>query len=130
MRRWFIERRRRDKQDAARNIQGGNGSAQRTDKGKSKMKKKKNLSSLEPGEHGSCTRKPGLVQDMLYSPDYIFMKIFRKDGPPLGVEFDPLPDTVFQGSNGIAGWSLLFEATTLLNFIFFSSKANLMNQSF
>ncbi|KNA24735.1 hypothetical protein SOVF_013180 isoform A [Spinacia oleracea] len=103
VRRWFIERRRRDKQDAARNIQGGNGSAQRTDKGKSKMKKKKNLSSLEPGEHGSCTRKPGLVQDMLYSPDYIFMKIFRKDGPPLGVEFDPLPDTVFQGSNGIAG---------------------------
>ncbi|KMS98199.1 hypothetical protein BVRB_4g094630 isoform B [Beta vulgaris subsp. vulgaris] len=99
--RWYVQRRQRDKQDAAR-TQGVNVSAQRTAKGKGKMDKKKNLSSLEPGEHENCKRRPFLAQDMLYSPDHIFMKIFRKDGPSLGAEFDPLPCTAFQGRKGIA----------------------------
>ncbi|XP_021745180.1 homeobox-DDT domain protein RLT3-like isoform X2 [Chenopodium quinoa] len=100
VRRWYVERRRRDNPDAGRNI-GVNRSVQSTAKGKSKMKKKKNLSSLELGEHGDFTIRPGLIQDMLYSSDHIFKKIFRKDGPPLGVEFDPLPETSFQGCNDI-----------------------------
>ncbi|XP_021733991.1 homeobox-DDT domain protein RLT3-like isoform X1 [Chenopodium quinoa] len=100
VRRWYVERRRRDDPDAGKNI-GVNRSVQSTAKGKSKMKKKKNLSSLELGEPGDCTIRPGLIQDMLYSSDYIFKKIFRKDGPPLGVEFDPIPETTFQGRNDI-----------------------------
>ncbi|MCD9640180.1 hypothetical protein HAX54_025325 [Datura stramonium] len=35
------------------------------------------------------------LQEGLYSPDYILAKIFRKDGPPLGDEFGPLPSNAF-----------------------------------
>lgn len=35
------------------------------------------------------------LQEVLYSSDYILTKIFRKDGPPLGVEFDSLPSSSF-----------------------------------
>lgn len=39
--------------------------------------------------------KPICLQDMLFSPDYILKKVFRKDGPVLGVEFDSLPTRAF-----------------------------------
>ncbi|XP_056171319.1 homeobox-DDT domain protein RLT3-like [Syzygium oleosum] len=39
--------------------------------------------------------KPICLQDMLFSPDYILKKVFRKDGPVLGVEFDSLPTGAF-----------------------------------
>lgn len=35
------------------------------------------------------------LQEGLYSPDYILAKIFRKDGPTLGDEFDILPSNAF-----------------------------------
>ncbi|OIT31641.1 PREDICTED: homeobox-DDT domain protein RLT3 [Nicotiana attenuata] len=35
------------------------------------------------------------LQEVLYSRDYILAKIFRKDGPPLGDEFDSLPENAF-----------------------------------
>ncbi|XP_055831530.1 homeobox-DDT domain protein RLT3 isoform X2 [Solanum dulcamara] len=38
------------------------------------------------------------LQEGLYSPDYILAKIFRKDGPPLGGEFDLLPSNAFSRS--------------------------------
>ncbi|KAJ6329605.1 hypothetical protein OIU77_011139 [Salix suchowensis] len=41
-------------------------------------------------------KKLGLIQDLLTS-DYILGKIFRKDGPPLGLEFDSLPTRAFHG---------------------------------
>ncbi|XP_048139087.1 homeobox-DDT domain protein RLT3 isoform X2 [Rhodamnia argentea] len=46
--------------------------------------------------HLACTNakrtgKPICLQDMLFSPGYILKKVFRKDGPVLGVEFDSLP---------------------------------------
>ncbi|XP_042046223.1 homeobox-DDT domain protein RLT3-like isoform X1 [Salvia splendens] len=37
------------------------------------------------------------LQEVLYTPEVIFAKIFRKDGPPLGDEFDPLPSNAFPG---------------------------------
>ncbi|KAI7739127.1 hypothetical protein M8C21_004101 [Ambrosia artemisiifolia] len=41
--------------------------------------------------------KPGIrLQDDLLRPDYILSKVFRKDGPPLGVEFDHLPSHAFR----------------------------------
>lgn len=39
-----------------------------------------------------------LVDDLL-PPDYILRKVFRKDGPPLGVEFDNLPSHAFRFCN-------------------------------
>ncbi|KAG5533005.1 hypothetical protein RHGRI_027294 [Rhododendron griersonianum] len=36
------------------------------------------------------------LHDVLLSPDCILKKVFRKDGPPLGVEFDTLPAYAFQ----------------------------------
>ncbi|KAL0321943.1 UNVERIFIED_CONTAM: Homeobox-DDT domain protein RLT3, partial [Sesamum calycinum] len=35
------------------------------------------------------------LQEVLYSPEYIFTKFFRKDGPPLGDHFDSLPSNAF-----------------------------------
>ncbi|KZV55249.1 hypothetical protein F511_06726 [Dorcoceras hygrometricum] len=35
------------------------------------------------------------LQEILYSPEHILMKIFRKDGPTLGAQFDPLPSNSF-----------------------------------
>ena len=41
------------------------------------------------------------LQD-LFTPEYILKKVFRKDGPPLGVEFDPLPAGAFRSCSGIS----------------------------
>ncbi|XP_073021719.1 homeobox-DDT domain protein RLT3-like [Primulina eburnea] len=35
------------------------------------------------------------LQEILYSPEHILMKIFRKDGPTLGGQFDSLPSNAF-----------------------------------
>ncbi|KAI3721692.1 hypothetical protein L2E82_32709 [Cichorium intybus] len=44
--------------------------------------------------------KSGLrLVDELLPPDYILRKVFRKDGPPLGVEFDNLPSHAFRFCN-------------------------------
>ncbi|KAG9457294.1 hypothetical protein H6P81_001802 [Aristolochia fimbriata] len=45
------------------------------------------------------------VQDIL-SPDYILKKVFRKDGPPLGVEFDSLPAGTFGCMSGVKHFNL------------------------
>lgn len=42
-------------------------------------------------------RKLSYIQDIL-PPDYLLEKVFRKDGPPLGVEFDSLPLGAFSHS--------------------------------
>lgn len=36
------------------------------------------------------------LHDVLLSPDCILKKVFRKDGPPLGIEFDSLPSHAFE----------------------------------
>ncbi|XWS75947.1 hypothetical protein CRYUN_Cryun01aG0135400 [Craigia yunnanensis] len=40
-------------------------------------------------------KKKMLLPHDLFSPQYILKKVFRKDGPPLGVEFDSLPSQAF-----------------------------------
>lgn len=100
VRRWFIERRQRDKQNVDRSRGQGSKSAGNRAKKKCKMKNNKNVSNLAPGEDGNTRKGPLLAKDVLYSPDYILKKVFRKDGPPLGVEFDCLPSTAFQGNSG------------------------------
>lgn len=37
------------------------------------------------------------LQEVLYTPEDIFARIFRKDGPALGDQFDPLPSNAFPG---------------------------------
>lgn len=43
------------------------------------------------------------LQEVLYTPEYIFTKIFRKDGPPLGDQFDSLPSTAFPSGKRWSG---------------------------
>ncbi|XP_071723804.1 homeobox-DDT domain protein RLT3 [Rutidosis leptorrhynchoides] len=47
-------------------------------------------------------KQRGVPQELL-APDYILKKIFRKDGPPLGVEFDSLPSKGFSYFKGTQG---------------------------
>ncbi|XP_022771611.1 homeobox-DDT domain protein RLT3-like isoform X4 [Durio zibethinus] len=60
----------------------------------------KSTSLVSENRFGKKKKKMLLPQD-LFSPQYILKKVFRKDGPPLGVEFDSLPSQAFchcQGS--------------------------------
>ncbi|PRQ51784.1 putative transcription factor & chromatin remodeling DDT family [Rosa chinensis] len=83
---WFVERRRREKRKrtasellSARNGLGDAATSVSSQKTKAasalKCKKKKMKASIQ----------------RLQNPDYLLKKVFRKDGPPLGVEFDSLP---------------------------------------
>ncbi|KAL9235180.1 hypothetical protein vseg_009967 [Gypsophila vaccaria] len=102
VRRWYIERRRRDEENADQ-TRKGSGLVGSATKAKGTMKNKKHLSTIEVTGDRSTNTRPAIVQKTLYSPDYIFKKIFRKDGPPLGSQFDSLPPTAFQGCGGVNG---------------------------
>ncbi|PON97514.1 Octamer-binding transcription factor [Trema orientale] len=92
---WFVERRRREKRENAITvplhststekftIRGGQNSL-----GIAARKVVKRSSSSKHQEISVV--KNTIVQD-LFAPDYILKRVFRKDGPPLGVEFDSLP---------------------------------------
>ncbi|KAG6748819.1 hypothetical protein POTOM_048755 [Populus tomentosa] len=68
-----------------------------TDKSnKPSSSKYKHAPSEVQGRIGKRKKKLVLIQDLLTS-DYILGKIFRKDGPPLGLEFDSLPTRAFHG---------------------------------
>ncbi|KAL3573086.1 hypothetical protein D5086_026990 [Populus alba] len=72
-------------------------SASTTDKlNKPSSSKYKHAPSEVQGRIGKRKKKLVLIQDLLTS-DYILGKIFRKDGPPLGLEFDSLPTRAFHG---------------------------------
>ncbi|XAR53571.1 hypothetical protein NMG60_11022181 [Bertholletia excelsa] len=47
------------------------------------------------GKRKALTCDRSRLQDSLLRPDYILKKVFRKDGPFLGVEFDSLPSRAF-----------------------------------
>ncbi|KAJ6874041.1 hypothetical protein NC651_032773 [Populus alba x Populus x berolinensis] len=68
-----------------------------TDKSnKPSSSKYKHAPSEVQGRIGKRKKKLVLIQDLLTS-DYILGKIFRKDGPPLGLEFESLPTRAFHG---------------------------------
>ncbi|KAK2988514.1 hypothetical protein RJ640_026742, partial [Escallonia rubra] len=91
---------------------------------------KKGRSKQPSGKSGGVAQKPSKrknrqffdphrqrfqLQDLLLSPDYILSKIFRKDGPPLGVEFDSPPcvqelpfSLVNAGQSNHVAWSLIY----------------------
>ncbi|XP_010274901.1 PREDICTED: homeobox-DDT domain protein RLT3 isoform X2 [Nelumbo nucifera] len=76
---WFVERRRKDKRE---NEESGEAS---TVKVRSSMVRRKT---------NKLKRKLYCLQD-IFPSDYILKKVFRKDGPPLGSEFDALPAGAF-----------------------------------
>lgn len=41
------------------------------------------------------------LQEVLYTPEDILARIFRKDGPLLGDQFDPLPSNAFPGGESL-----------------------------
>lgn len=60
------------------------------------LSRKRQRCSCNHGFLVDRTKKPPLVlQDLLHTSDYILKKVFRKDGPPLGVEFDAFPSRPF-----------------------------------
>lgn len=49
------------------------------------------------------------LQEIMFSPEHIIEKIFRKDGPPLGDEFDSLSSRAFQRcEGGVCAYPFLF----------------------
>ncbi|XP_021300642.1 homeobox-DDT domain protein RLT3 isoform X1 [Herrania umbratica] len=114
---WFVERRRRDKRDYGimlpihsmkklhapngRNV-GGFSAGRKNPKGHgSLVHNRSNTGAALYSRHKSAfstanqrKKKMLLPQDLL-STQYILKKVFRKDGPPLGVEFDSLPSQAF-----------------------------------
>lgn len=56
-----------------------------------------------------------ILNEDLLTPDHILKKVFRKDGPPLGVEFDSLPSSSFCRCAGIL-WHHHF-SVSLLSYI-------------
>lgn len=86
---WFMEKRKRHKRngEAPFSISAQDG-AQSADSLPSTCG---HLASTD----ANSREKPICLQDMLFSPDYILKKVFRKDGPVLGVEFNSLPAGAF-----------------------------------
>lgn len=108
VRTWFIEKRRRDKGDngivipssSSKKLKGFHG-RNRLGVVSAKIVKKqdslihnKHLSLMVCNGTGKKKNAVTVLQDLL-TPDYILKKVFRKDGPPLGVEFDSLPSQAF-----------------------------------
>ncbi|CAK9187629.1 unnamed protein product [Ilex paraguariensis] len=65
-------------------------------KGKTMKRKKQQVKYIDIDNDGGHSRYRLPFQQVRLKPDYILKKVFRKDGPPLGVEFDSLPSHAFQ----------------------------------
>ncbi|KAG0547113.1 hypothetical protein BDA96_01G051000 [Sorghum bicolor] len=50
-------------------------------------------SELDTWGMSTAGEESNIISQVLFPKDYILSKIFRKDGPPLGSEFDPLPQS-------------------------------------
>lgn len=121
---WFVEKRRRDKREngfivpshsalikkhpiLTRRNGSGSISATKVSKGDLSMRMAESPSSSiyrrpSTAKNKSAKRKKQafLLQNLL-TPDFILKKVFRKDGPPLGSEFDSLPSGPFCSPTGI-----------------------------
>lgn len=86
---WFVEKRRKEKREGlvSVSLQASSSKCKQMSVVKNTMVKRKN--------------KQNRIQD-LFTLGYILSKVFRKDGPPLGVEFDSLPSMRFFPSKGIS----------------------------
>nr|CAD1836468.1 unnamed protein product [Ananas comosus var. bracteatus] len=98
---WFVERRRKERRGEEQNILGmkdcQGGGRVHTYECSSKWSVNgrflKHMHRVLGGQ--SAGRKRLMRLQILFPRDYILRKVFRKDGPPLGAEFDPLPNKEF-----------------------------------
>lgn len=98
---WFVERRRKERRGEEQNILGMKdclgGGRVHTHECSSKWSVNgrflKHMHRVLGGQ--SAGRKRLMRLQILFPRDYILRKVFRKDGPPLGAEFDPLPNKEF-----------------------------------
>lgn len=69
-------------------------------------------SELDTWGMSTAGEESNIISQVLFPKDYILSKIFRKDGPPLGSEFDPLPQSAHGCNRGtqvtIVGYWILF----------------------
>lgn len=97
---WFVERRRKEKRDTG----GCEGtSAYYADKFREICRsgeKRRKSCNYQSDSALTSVEKRFRAQDTLWSSDYIIRKILRKDGPPLGAEFDCIPDKSSSKSPG------------------------------
>ncbi|XP_010557732.1 PREDICTED: homeobox-DDT domain protein RLT3 isoform X2 [Tarenaya hassleriana] len=104
---WFIEKRRRDRGKAGcimplasaveRSKKRKNPGSYNISNMSSPMLSKCTCGSSVVEKRSNAGKKKASVQELL-APQYILAKIFRKDGPPLGVEFDSLPSRIRKAS--------------------------------
>ncbi|XVF81356.1 hypothetical protein PTKIN_Ptkin15bG0148700 [Pterospermum kingtungense] len=118
---WFVERRRRDKRDngmvlpirsmeklpapneknaadlyaGGKNPKGQDLLVHNSSKSGAALYSRYRSTSLVGGKMFGKENKNMLLPYNLLSPQYILKKLFRKDGPPLGAEFDSLPSQTF-----------------------------------
>ncbi|XP_021819888.1 homeobox-DDT domain protein RLT3 isoform X1 [Prunus avium] len=87
---WFVEKRRREKREnkTTEELGGRNGSGAGAPRVVKHCLSKAKAPSLS--RYKQTKMNGNHIQELL-TPDYILKKVFRKDGPPLGVEFDSLP---------------------------------------
>ena len=89
---WFVERRRRERRQhtASELLSGRNGVGVSVTRVAKRSDSSRNTRAAASGLR--CKKKDMTVSvQRLRNPDYLLKKVFRKDGPPLGVEFDGLP---------------------------------------
>ena len=79
---WFVEKRRKEKRENALAV-----SLHSTVKIAARKVVKKSSSF----KHQKMSLVKNTIFQDLLTPDYILKRVFRKDGPALGVEFDSLP---------------------------------------
>ncbi|XP_010542047.1 PREDICTED: homeobox-DDT domain protein RLT3-like [Tarenaya hassleriana] len=106
---WFIEKRRRDKRRDGCVMPSASTSAVETSN-KRKDPGSYDISNMSSSTSSRCTCGSSGVEkrsstgentasiQKLLAPQYILAKIFRKDGPPLGVGFDSLPSRTRKAS--------------------------------
>ncbi|KAM2993564.1 hypothetical protein FF2_045649 [Malus domestica] len=87
---WFVEKRRREKR-GNRTSELGAGDTRIVKHGRSKTKASSSSRYMKTSLFNKKERMKWKHVQELLTPDNILKKVFRKDGPPLGVEFDPLP---------------------------------------
>lgn len=104
---WFAQKRRRDKREDEM-IVSSTGNEHRlsrrnesdlTHAGRTQNSKNKFKTMVE-GNIVNRRKRFDSMQSLL-SSDYNLMKVFRKDGPPLGLEFDHIPSGAFLRCKGI-----------------------------
>ncbi|XP_039039455.1 homeobox-DDT domain protein RLT3-like [Hibiscus syriacus] len=94
---WFIYKRKREKRTILpiRSMKKSSASTKTNATGMfSASENHKSTSSVGANGFSKKKKKMLLPQDLLPA-QYILKKVFRKDGPPLGVEFDSLPSQAF-----------------------------------